>query len=131
MRTLVSVLIVALIAVVAIRLYLRGQAGSGGRGPALVDPNAEVGVKSDLIQIGQAERAYWAEHGSYATLDELISSGAVMAEKRGRANYTYSVETTTGGFAVIARCQDPKIQPCPEYMADQNMQVQRAETKGP
>jgi hypothetical protein len=131
MRTLIAVLIAALIAGVAIRLYFRGHAGPGGARSADLDPITEVGVKSDLVQIAQAERNYWVEHGTTATLDELMSSGAVMTGKRGRAGYTYSIESRPGGFAVVARCQDPKIQPCPEYTADQNMQVQRTEKKGP
>ena len=96
-----------------------------------MDPVTEVGVKTDLVQIAQAERTYWVEHGTVASLDELVSSGAVLATKRGRANYTYSVETAPGGFAVFARCKDSKIQPCPEYSADQTIQVHRVGAKEP
>jgi len=131
MRNLIGVLIVALIAVVAFRLYFRGQAGPGGPGSAALDSVNDVGVKNDLVQIAQAERAYWAEHGSYASLDELESSGAVTAAKLGRANYTYSIETKADGFTVLARCKDPKVGPCPEYSADQTMQIHRAEANAP
>jgi len=131
MRTLIAVLVVALIATVAIRLYFRGRAGPGGPDSASLDPITEVGVKTDLVQIAQAEHTYWVEHGTVAPLDELVSSGALTAAKHGRANYAYSIETIPGGFAVIARCKDPKIQPCPEYSADQTMQVHRVEAKGP
>jgi hypothetical protein len=131
MRNLIAVLIVALIAGVAIRLYFRGQASSGGPGSAALDPINDVSVKNDLVQIAQAERAYWAEHGAYASLDELVSSGAVTAAKLGRANYTYSIESKADGFTVLARCKDPKIQPCPEYSADQTMRVHRGGAKEP
>jgi hypothetical protein len=130
MRTLIAVLVVALIAVVAIRLYFsRGQAG--GPDSTRVPPITDVGVKTDLLQIAQAERTYWAAHGSYASLDELMSSGELGAAKRGRENYTYSVETKVGGFTVLARCQDPKGQACPGYSVDQTMEVHRAPQEKP
>jgi competence protein ComGC len=125
MRTLIAVLVVALIAVVTIRLYL-ARAQTGGPNSTPVQAIADAGVKNDLLQIAQAERAYWVEHGMYASLDELVSSGAVSAAKRGREDYTYSIETRADGFTVLARCQKPNGQPCAGYSVDQTMEVHRA-----
>ncbi len=125
MRNLIAVLIAALIAVVAFRLYF-SRARTAGPDFTPVQSIADVGVKNDLLQIAQAERTYWAEHGSYASLDELVSSGAVSAAKRSRENYTYSIETGAGGFTVLALCQNPTGQPCPGYSVDQTMEVHRA-----
>lgn len=130
MRTLIAVLIVALIAVVALRLYF-SPGRTAGSDSAPVQPVTDVGVKTDLLQIAQAERTYWAAHGSYASLDELVSSRELGAARRGRENYTYSVETKVGGFTVLARCQDPKGQACPGYSADQTMEVHRVPQEKP
>jgi hypothetical protein len=85
-----------------------------------------VGVKNDLLAIAQAERAYQAEHGSYASLSELVSSGAMAMKKTDRDGYMYGVETSAEGFRVIARCPATTIPGCTSYAVDQNMDVQPA-----
>jgi len=40
-----------------------------------------VGVKNDLVAIGQAERIYQAGRASYGSLDDLVSSGAMTLKK--------------------------------------------------
>jgi len=84
-----------------------------------------VGVKNDLLAIAQAERAYQAEHGSVASLDELESSGAMSMKKTGRDSYTYDVESTSEGFRVTAHCPGG-LAGCTNYVVDQSMEV-RAE----
>jgi hypothetical protein len=84
-----------------------------------------VGVKNDLVSIAQSERAYQAEHGSVASLDELVSSGEMSMKKSGRDGYTYEVEPSGEGFRVIARCS-AAIAGCTNYAVDQTMEV-RAE----
>ena len=84
-----------------------------------------VGVKSDLLSIAQAERMYEATHGSYASLDELYTSGALTVRKSGRDGYTYSSETSAEGFTITARCQPQPSTPRPSFSIDQDMQVQQ------
>jgi hypothetical protein len=84
-----------------------------------------VGVKSDLLSIAQAERIYQTSHDSYASLDELYSSGALTVKKSGRDGYTYSAETSSDGFTITARCQAQSSTPCPSFSIDQNMQIQQ------
>jgi hypothetical protein len=84
-----------------------------------------VGVKSDLLSIAQAERMYQATHGSYASLDELYSSGALTVRKSGRDGYTYSSEASSEGFTITARCDAQQSTPCPSFTIDQDMQVQQ------
>lgn len=66
---------------------------------------------------------YHAEHGSYASLDDLYSSGALSARKTGRDGYTYSVETSAGGFTATAKCDSSSASPCSDFAVDQSMQV--------
>jgi hypothetical protein len=88
-----------------------------------------TGVEMDLNAIAQAERTYYAQNGSYADLDQLTSSGALTMTRSGRDGYTYSVETSGGGFVVSARHpESPAVAGVPplRYPAlsiDQNMQI--------
>jgi hypothetical protein len=43
-----------------------------------------TGVRSDLLQIGQAERGSIALNGKCSSLDDLISSGALTINRNGR-----------------------------------------------
>src|SRR5271167_4784750 len=78
-----------------------------------------VGVKSDLLGIAQAERVYQAQHGSYASMDELVSSGAMTMAKPGRDGYTYDVETSADSFRVVAHCPSTTSPGCTNYAVDQ------------
>jgi len=85
-----------------------------------------VGVKNDLVAMGQAERLYQAEHGSYASLDDLVSSGAMSIKKTGRGGYTYEAETSADSFRVTAHCPSDTAPGCASYAIDQTMEVQAA-----
>lgn len=108
----------------ASQLKTSGAAAAGGA-PAKVI--STVGVKSDLLSIAQAERIYEASHDSYASLDELYSSGALTVKRSGRDGYTYSAETSSDGFTITARCQasSPSASSCPSFSIGQNMQIQQ------
>lgn len=99
------------------------EATAAGQAPAQVI--STVGVKSDLLSIAQAERVYQAGHDSYASLDELYSSGALTAKKSGRDGYTYSAETSVDGFTITARCEVQSSTQCPSFSIDQNMQIEQ------
>lgn len=99
------------------------EATAAGQAPAQMI--STVGMKSDLLSIAQAERIYQASHDSYASLDELYSSGALTAKKAGRDGYTYSAETSSDGFTITARCQAQSSAPCASFSIDQNMQIQQ------
>jgi len=121
---LLGLLVVALIAMLAYKFYF-SQSQSAGTGTPAQSIDV-VGVKSDLLAIAQAERAYQAEHGSYASLSELVSSGTMTMKKSERDGYTYGVETSAASFRVIARCPATTNPGCTNYAVDQNMDVQPA-----
>jgi len=60
-----------------------------------------AGVKNDLIGIANAERAYFAAQGKYASLDELKSTNYISV-KGERPPYIYDVEITENGFRATA-----------------------------
>jgi hypothetical protein len=120
--SLVGLLVVAAIAMLVYKYYLSPAQSPGVATP--VQTIDAVGVQNDLLRIAQAERAYQAEHGKYASMDELTSSGAMEMRKAGRAGYTYEVEASDDSFRATAQCGD--VQGCQNYAVDQNMMVQPA-----
>ncbi len=121
---LVGLLAVALIAGLVYKYYLSQPVGPGTATP--VEAIDITGVKNDLVAIAQAERMYQAEHGSYASLDELTTSGAMTMKRSGRSGYTYEAETSDQGFRVIARCPAATAPGCSSYAIDQSMEVRTA-----
>jgi hypothetical protein len=85
-----------------------------------------TGVRSDLLQIAQAERAYMASNGSCAALPDLVSSNMLAMTRSERDDYNYSVECSNAEFNAIARhAPAPAGSPIryPNLVVDQNMQV--------
>ena len=104
--------------------FTQSTAGTGVAAPAQAIDVA--GVKTDLISIAQSERVYQTGHGSYASLDELVSSGAMSMAKPGRDGYTYDVETSADGFNVVAHCPSATSPGCANFSIDQTMEIQTA-----
>ena len=126
MRGLISLLIVAAIAFGVYQFYLSPKGKGEGVG-SMVSAVAATGAKNDLLAIAQAERGYLAEHGNYATLEELTSSGALAATSRSRQGYSYSVEVKTGGFVATAQYSGPPNSPGQSFTIDQTMQIRAVE----
>ena len=119
---IVGLLAVALIAAFTYKYYF-----SEGQPAGVTSPRQTidiVGVKNDLIAIGQAERLYQTQHGSYASLDDLVSSGAMSMKNPGRSGYTYDAEPSGDGFHVTAHCPTDTAPGCTNYFIDQTMEVQ-------
>jgi hypothetical protein len=85
-----------------------------------------TGVRSDLLQIAQAERANVASNGSCAPLADLISSNMLTMTRTERDGYSYSVDCSAAEFNAVARhALAPANSPIryPNLAIDQNMQV--------
>jgi hypothetical protein len=124
MKGMLGILVVALISLLAYKYYF-ADAHSDGTGTPAQTINI-VGVKNDLIALAQAERGYQAEHGGFASLDDLTSSGALAMQNRSRQGYTYEIENAPGGFKVVAHCPAATNPGCTDYFVDQTMDVQSA-----
>lgn len=120
--SLIGVLVVALIAVMIYKFYFEKMQATGATTP-LQTINL-VGVKNDLLGIAQAERAYQAEHGEYASLNDLTSSGALTMKSGGRDGYVYDVEISGGGFRAFTHCPSAVQPGCQNWSVDQTMEVQ-------
>jgi len=98
------------------------------QGPAGMQPPAEVidvvGVKSDLVSIGQAERVYLASHGSYASIDDLQQDGSISFSGTNRRGYNYTADVDGGQhFKITAAPVDPAKTNWPTLSIDETMQV--------
>ena len=131
MRPLISLLLTAAIGLGVYYYYLKSAAP--GPGQVATQAITTTGVQMDLMAIAQAERVYFAQSGSYGTLDQLTSSGAMNITRTERDGYIYSADASSGGFVVTARHPDvppPAGSPAttlhyPTLSIDQNMQVLR------
>jgi hypothetical protein len=133
MRSLVTLLIVALIALGAYSTFLKRAAP--GPGQIATQSISTTGVQMDLNAIAQAQRLYFAQNGSYASLDQLISGGAMNLSRAGRDGYTYAIETSPTGFLVTASRPDIPANVTagsaaihfPTFTIDQSMQIRQTD----
>jgi hypothetical protein len=117
-----GILVVLVISLLIYKFYFTsGQ--SGATTAAQIQAVDVIGAKSDLLSFAQAERIYQAEHSSYGSLDDLVSSGALAYKRSGRKGYTYDADASTDSFRIVARCTDPPIPGCTSWAIDQTMQV--------
>jgi hypothetical protein len=118
---LAALLVVALIVGWIYKSYLGNQQAAPVAHPRqTIDA---IGVQSDLLSMAQAERMYQAEHNTYGSLDDLVSSGTMKGKKSGRDGYTYRAEVSPDGFRIVARCPADTVPGCTNYAVDQTMQV--------
>ncbi|MGB7844593.1 MAG: hypothetical protein WBL63_03190 [Candidatus Acidiferrum sp.] len=101
MRALAIVLVAAIILLGVYQFYLKKMPTSD-EGTAPTQAISLTGVRSDLLQIAQTERGNLALNGKCESLDELISSGALMMNRKERDGYTYEVSCSGFEFQVIA-----------------------------
>ena len=129
-RPLIATLLALVIALGIYYLYVK-RLQPVGTGSVPMQAISLTGVQNDLLAIAQAERSYFTQHGSYASLGELTANGTLTMPRSGRGGYTYSIETTASGFTVLARYSaqpgDPPGLRYPTITVDQTMQVRQVD----
>lgn len=101
MRALALVLVAAAIFYGVYQMHLKNMPTTDA-GTVATQAISLTGVRSDLLQIAQAERSTMALNGRCLSLDELISSGAMRMTRTERDGYTYRIECSGTGFQVVA-----------------------------
>lgn len=125
MRALAAILVACGVVFGVYHYYLK-KMPSTDEGTAPTQAISLTGVRADLLQIAQAERAYLAQNGRCATMDELVSTNSLTMQRPERDGYAYSVECSGGEFTVSARhAPAPAGSPIryPSLAIDQTMQV--------
>jgi hypothetical protein len=101
MRALASLLVAAALLFGVYHFYLK-KMPTIDEGTAPTQAISLTGVRSDLLQIAQAERGYIAMNGHCTSLDELISTNSLSMARAERDGYSYLVECSGGDFTVTA-----------------------------
>jgi hypothetical protein len=126
MRVLALLLVFSGLLLGAYVFYLK-KVPTMDHGTAATQAISLTGVRTDLLQIAQAERANVASNGSCASLGDLISSNMLTMTRTERDGYSYSVECSSTGFNAVARHAPAPAGSAiryPNLAVDQNMQVQ-------
>lgn len=125
-----SLLVTAVIALGIYYYFLKTAAPTPGT--VATQAITTTGVQMDLVAIAQAERVYYAQTGSYGTIEQLTTGGAMNLSRTERDGYTYSVDPSSNGFVATAShpavaSPDPNVPPphYPTLTIDQTMQVQQ------
>jgi hypothetical protein len=128
MRALAGLLVAAALAFGVYYFYMKKMPGTE-EGTAPTQAISLTGVRSDLLQIAQAERAAMALNSKCLSLDELISSGSLTVSRKERDGYTYTVNCTGSDFEVVAEhpaaAAGAEIR-YPKLVIDATMQVREA-----
>jgi hypothetical protein len=95
-------LLAAVALVAGVYFYYVKKMPTSDEGTASTQAISLTGVRGDLLQIAQAERGNIALNSKCASLDELISSGALTMNKKERDGYTYEVSCSGTDFEVVA-----------------------------
>ncbi len=125
MRSFVGLLVGAALLLVVYHFSLK-RLPTTDEGTAATQAISLTGVRTDLLQIAQAERGYIAMNGHCASLDELISSHSLSMTRTERDGYSYTVECSGGEFTAAARhLPAPAGSPIryPNLAIDSSMQV--------
>jgi hypothetical protein len=129
MRAFAAVLVGAAVLFGVYQFYLK-RMPSSDRGTAATQAISLTGVRSDLLQIAQAERGYIALNGRCVSLDELVSSATLTMGRTGRDGYTYQVDCADSDFQVMAQhAPAPEGSPVryPILAIDSKMQVREVQ----
>src|SRR5437763_17218763 len=115
--------ILAVVAVIEV-VSVSGVAISCG-GPAAPPPQQQVdvvGIRSELLAIGQAERQYLVSHSAYGTIEELVQD-KLLTSGANRRGYVFAVQVDgSQGFTVTATPADEDKQSWPHLETKQTMQ---------
>jgi hypothetical protein len=101
MRALAMILVAAGILFGVYEYYLK-KMPTTDPGTASTQAISLTGVRSDLLQIAQAERQTIALNTKCLSLDELGAADAVTMKRQGRDGYAYRIECSGADFQVIA-----------------------------
>ena len=125
MRGFVAILVAAAAVFLVYHYYFK-SIPTTDQGTAPTQAISLTGVRSDLLQIAQAERGYIASNGHCASLNELISSNSLAVARTERDGYRYSVDCSGNEFSASARhAPAPPDSPIryPNFAIDNNMQI--------
>ena len=101
------------------------QIQSGPNDEQLPQQTNLIAVRQDLLSLGQSERLYMATNGTYASLEQLRSSGVAGNLPDGiRSGYEYTIEVGGADYFLITARPVDSGRDLPVLYIDQTMQIQ-------
>ena len=106
-------------------IFLKQASPAGGGTPTQVISTTRV--EMDLSSIANAERSYYMQNSSYATMDQLVTGGELPIPISGRDGYTYTTDVSSSSFTVTAKwapqTAEQQALHAPTVVVDQTYQV--------
>lgn len=102
MRPLAGVLLAAALLFAVYKYYMK-ELPATDKGTAPTQAISLVGVRAQLLEVAEAERAYVALNGKCGSLDELVSASSFPLSRPGGEGYSYTIECSGEDFNVTAR----------------------------
>ena len=102
MRGLVALLVSAAVAFGIYHYYFKSMPVTD-EGTAPTQAISLTAVRTDLLQIAQAERSYIVLNGHCASFNELVSQSALAVPRAERDGYSYSIDCSGNDFTATAR----------------------------
>jgi hypothetical protein len=122
---LVSLLVAMALGLGVYYIFLKQASPAGVGTPTQIISTTRV--EMELSSIANAERTYFAQNSSYATMDQLVSSGELPIPITGRDGYTYTMDVSSSSFTVTAKwapqTAEQQALHAPTVMVDQTNQV--------
>jgi hypothetical protein len=114
-----------LIAVLIGWLIYSSQIKQTPNNQSLIQQTNSAAVRTDLLSLGQSERLYLSANGSYATLEQLQSSGVMSSFPDGsRSGYRYTAEVDGAAhFRITASPADLSRTDLPTLSIDETLQI--------
>jgi hypothetical protein len=125
MRGLLGLLVVAAVLFVVYKFHVE-HLPVVEKGTVVTQDIDLSGVRTDLLQIAEAERAYIAVNGECVDIHELETSNQLAVIKTGRGGYEYSVACTGKDYSAIAEHAGASLDPhvrYPKLAVNQDMEV--------
>jgi len=116
--------LVGVLAVLAVGYFVAQQSASSAADQASPQEQIDViGIRQQLLTIGQAQRQYLAAHGEYATIEQLAQDDLLPGGTEVRGYVFSAVPAGTTGFTVTATPVDAEKSDWPVLEIDESMQV--------
>jgi hypothetical protein len=121
---LVSLLVAMALGLGVYYIFLKQASPAGGTPTQIISTTR---VEMDLSSIANAERSYYAQNSTYATMDQLVSGGELPIPLAGRDGYSYTMDASSSGFTVTAKwapqTAEQQALHAPTVIVDQTNQV--------
>ncbi len=104
-------------------LALNGRSPQKEAAPRLAQIAVTQPIRIELLKIGRAEQAFFADNNRFGSMEELISSGALAMKTPARGVYLFTVETGERSFVVTARAQGEEAERWPVLRINERLEV--------